>query len=429
MFKNIKSAIKESKTTIAVSAITSVVVFAVMFAGLAVFIFTNADYANRIFNSLSNGNNASLQSSGNSAEPDAVAEESRIVSIVEKANPAVVSIVITKDVPVVERYYENFNPFGGDDFFNNFFGGGFGFKIPKYREKGTEKKEIGGGSGFFISKDGFLVTNRHVVEDKDAEYTVLTNDGEKYSAKVLARDATLDVAILKVEGNNFHYLKFGNSDILKPGQTVIAIGNALAEFRNSVSVGVISGLSRSIVAGDSYGGSELLEGVIQTDAAINPGNSGGPLLNLSGNVIGVNVAVQKGAENIGFSLPSNTVKRIADSVRKYGKIIRPYLGVRYVQVTKKLKEKNNLPVDYGALVIRGESAEDLAVMPGSPADKAGIVENDIILEVDGIKLEQGKSLASIIRQKQIGQTVSLKILHKGKEKTVEVKLEKAPNNL
>jgi len=258
---------------------------------------------------------------------------------------------------------------------------------------------------------------------------VLTNDGEKYEAEVLAKDSVLDIAILKVKGKDFSYLKFGDSDLLKPGQTVIAIGNALAEFRNSVSVGVVSGLSRSIVAGDFSGRSELLEGVIQTDAAINPGNSGGPLLDLAGNVIGVNVAVQRGAENIGFALPSNTVKSIVDSVKEHGEIVRPYLGVRYIQVTEGLKKKNNLSVDYGALIIRGETTEDLAVIPGSPADKAGLVENDIILEVNGVKLDGKKSLALLIRQKKVGDEITLKILSKGKEKEVKVLLEKAPEGI
>ena len=195
---------------------------------------------------------------------DSAGEESQVIAVVEQSNPAVVSIVITKDVPIIEQYYERFDPF--EDFF-----GGFGFRMPRQRQNGTEKREVGGGSGFFISSDGLIVTNRHVVSDKDAEYTILTNDGEKYSAEVLARDTTLDIAVLKVEDNNFTYLQFGNSDSLKPGQTVIAIGNALTEFQNSVSVGVVSGLSRSITAGNTFGSSELLEGVIQTDAAINPG--------------------------------------------------------------------------------------------------------------------------------------------------------------
>ena len=216
------------------------------------------------------------------------------------------------------------------------------------RKKRTGKKEVGGGSGFFVSTDGLLVTNRHVVRDKDAEYTVLTDNGEKYNAEVLAKDSALDIAILKVKGKNFAFLEFGNSDLLKPVQAVIAIGNALTEFRNSVSVGVVSRLSRSIVAGDFSGRPELLKGVIQTDAAINPGNSGGPLLDITRKVISVNVAVQRGAENIGFALPGNTVKDIVDSVKEYEEIVRPYLGVRYMQITERLKEKNSLSIDYGA---------------------------------------------------------------------------------
>lgn len=367
-----------------------------------------------------------LQMTSNGNERIVFSEESMTTAVIEKANPAVVSIVVTKDVPVIERYFENFDPF--EEFFRNPFGGGFNFQIPRIREKGTEKREIGGGSGFFVSKNGFVVTNRHVVADTSAEYTVLTNDGEKYEAEVLARDPVLDIAILKTRASSVPYLEFGDSGKIKLGQKVIAIGNALGEFRNSVSVGVVSGLSRSIVAGDNFGHSELLEEVIQTDAAINPGNSGGPLLDLSGKVIGVNVAVSRGAENIGFALPANLVKSVVNSVVEHGEIIRPYLGVRYAQVTHSLKEKNNLSVDYGALVVRGDTPEELAVIPGSPADKAGIMENDIILEVDGVKIEEGKSLGLLIRQKNVGDTITLKVLSKGKEKTVTATLEKAPKN-
>lgn len=351
---------------------------------------------------------------------DLAEQESRIVNIVEQANPAVVSIVITKDVPVIEQYYEQFDPFA------DFFGGGFNFRIPRQRQNGTQKQEVGGGSGFFISADGLLVTNRHVVNDKDAEYTILTDNGETYNAKVLARDTTLDIAVLKVEDKGFTYLEFGDSDNVKPGQTVIAIGNALTEFQNSVSVGVVSGVSRSIIAGTTFGKSEMLEGVIQTDAAINPGNSGGPLLDLSGRVIGVNVAVQRGAENIGFALSANTVKNIVASVQEHGEIIKPYLGIRYITITKRLQEKNNLPVDYGALVTRGETREDLAVIPGSPAAIAGITENDIILEIDGVKIEHGTSISTHIRQKQVDQTVTLTILRNGTKKQITATLKKAP---
>jgi serine protease Do len=346
--------------------------------------------------------------------------ESVVVDTVKKANPAVVAITVSKNVPVYERYLERMpSPFGdffGDDFFG-------GFTIPQLRQKGTELREVGGGSGFLVSADGYIVTNRHVVSDEKAEYTVFTNDGKKHEAKVIARDPALDLAVIKISGSGFHHLSFGDSDKLEIGQTVIAIGNALAEFRNTVSVGVVSGLSRSITASDRRGGFEALDQLIQTDAGINPGNSGGPLINLSGEVVGVNVAVADGAENIGFALSVNSVKSIVESVKTTGKIVRPYLGVRYIEINEEIKEKNKLSVDYGVLVQRGVEVSDLAVIPGSPADKAGIVENDIILEIDGIKLTSDQSLAAIIRTKKVGDVVKLKINHKGQEKTVTAKLE------
>uniref|UniRef100_A0A7C4RAN9 PDZ domain-containing protein n=1 Tax=candidate division CPR3 bacterium TaxID=2268181 RepID=A0A7C4RAN9_UNCC3 len=426
MLKKPLTVIKKYKCNIIVSACTTVLTIIIIFS---VFLFsTHASWLG-FMKSFFKKDMSAINNNGETVKRDMVSEESDIINVVEKANPAVVSIVITKDVPIIEQYYQEVDPFG-DSFFDDFFGnGGFGFRIPQQKQNGTEKKEIGGGSGFFVTSDGYIVTNKHVVSDDKAEYTVFTNEGKKYNAEVLAKDNVVDVAILKVKGDGFPYLSFGNSDNLKPGQTVIAIGNALAEFRNSVSVGVISGLSRSVVAGDMFGKSEQLDGVIQTDAAINPGNSGGPLLDILGNVIGVNVAVSRGAENIGFALTSNMVKNIVDSVRQHGEIIQPYLGIRYIQITESLKKKNNLSVDYGVLVSRGETKDELAVIPGSPADKAGIVENDIILEIDGVKLEKNNSLTSIIRQKNVNQTIKLKILQKGKEKEIEVKLEKAPKNL
>ncbi len=344
--------------------------------------------------------------------------ETLVMNAVQKASPAVVSVVISKDIPVVEQYYES-------DPFDSFFDIPLEFRMPQYRENGTERRDVGGGSGFLVSEDGLIITNRHVVEDTEADYTVFTNDGKKYAASIVARDPVHDLAILRVEGSGFPFLSFTDSQDVQVGQTAIAIGNALAEFRNSVSVGVISGLSRSITAGDSAGRSEVLDNVIQTDAAINPGNSGGPLLNLRGEVIGVNVAVASGSENIGFALPGNIAKRALDSVRATGRIVRPILGVRYVMIDDALKSKNLLSVDYGALVVRGETSEDLAVIPGSPADKAGLTENDIILEVNNIKLDT-HTLASLIRDKNVGDAITLKILHKGEEKTLTVTLEETP---
>jgi serine protease Do len=340
----------------------------------------------------------------------------QVVSTIEAVNDAVVSVVITKDVPVYERYYEEYDPWG--------FGG---FSVPRVRENGTEEREIGGGSGFIVSNDGTIVTNRHVVEDLDANYSVLLNDGTSYDVEVLARDPQLDIAILRIAEpveSALTFVSFGDSQGLKLGETVIAIGNALAEFRNSVSVGVVSGLARSITASDGYGRSEQLDQVIQTDAAINPGNSGGPLLDLNGEVVGVNVATSRGADNIGFALPAHLVKGVVDSVREYGEIVRPYLGVRYTMIDARIAEANDLPVNYGALVIRGESYEQLAVVPGSPADKAGITENTIILSIDGEELRE-RDLATVLRSKSVGDRVELRILEDGQERTVTVVLEKA----
>lgn len=346
-------------------------------------------------------------------------DESLAISAIKKANPAVVSIIITKDLPKIEQF--NFNPFGNDPFFKQFFGEEF--NVPQFRQQGTEKKEIGGGTGFIVSSDGYIVTNKHVVSDKKAEYTVLSNDEKKYPAKVLALDPTNDLAIIKIDQKNLPVLSLGDSDKLQIGQSVIAIGNSLGEFRNTASLGIISGLMRSITASGSGIGTEQLSNIIQTDAAINPGNSGGPLLNLKGEAVGVNVAMAQDAQSIGFAIPINDVKKIINDVKTKGRIITPWLGVRYMIVNSDLKEKNNLSVDYGALITRGSEPGELAVLPGSPADKAGLIENDIILEFNGVKVDGKNSLIALIGKCSVGDEIALKILRKGAEKQIKVKLE------
>lgn len=229
-------------------------------------------------------------------------QEDQLTSAVANVVPSVVSVVVSKDVPKLEIVYEN--PFGDDPFFRD-----FGIQIPRYRQKGTERQQVGAGTGFLVSNDGYIVTNRHVVEDPRAYYTVLLYNGTQKTASVIYRDSANDVAILRIDGTGFAPATFGDSNALKLGQSVFAVGNALGEYNNSVSVGVISGLNRVLEAASAYG-IEKLTGVIQTDAAINPGNSGGPLVDLNGRVVGVNVAMVQGSQSIGFAIPINTIKTI-----------------------------------------------------------------------------------------------------------------------
>lgn len=346
-------------------------------------------------------------------------QEEAIIKAVKEISPAVVSVIISKDVPVFEEYF--YNPL---EEYEEFFGPGpFDFKVPQYRQKGTEKKEIGGGTGFIVSREGLVLTNKHVVLDEEAEYTVFTNDGRKFSAKVLARDPIQDLAVMKIEGNTseqFPTVKLGDSEKLQIGQTVIAIGNALGEFRNTVSVGVISGLGRSITA--SGGGLvETLEDVIQTDAAINKGNSGGPLLNLKGEVIGVNTAMALEAQSIGFAIPINKAKKDIEQIKTLGKIVYPFLGIRYVLINEKIKTEKDLPVDYGALIISGGAGE-LAIWPDSAAQKAGLKEGDIVLEFNKEKITTENSLAKIIMKYNPQDRAVLKVLRGEKEMNVEVVL-------
>lgn len=360
---------------------------------------------------------------------DVVDEQSAVVDLVEAANPAVVNIVISKDV---SQYYKSLDSdvFLFDDFFK--FGFPFELEFPEGRIKPDDENQndgevelqrIGGGSGFIIEGDGLIVTNKHVVSDEDAVYTVVLSTGEEYEAEVVARDSLIDVALIKIKAEGLPTLKLGDSESLKIGQTVVAIGYALAEYGNTVTRGVVSGMGRRVVAGTGSGMSEVLDEAIQTDAAINPGNSGGPLLNLQGHVVGINTAVSSKGQLVGFAIPINIAKRTIESVRVNGRIIRPWLGVRYMPVTPRLAEVNNLSVTYGALITRGETNEELAVIPGSPADKAGLVENDIILEVNGVKLEEKNSLAKEVAKYGVDEEITLKIQHKGSEKHVKIKLE------
>jgi serine protease Do len=348
-------------------------------------------------------------------------EESATIDVVKRVRPSVVSILITKEL---KNIYNSTGPNNLEDLFE--FGWPFGFRFEQPEQPDVapgQKTEVGGGTGFIVSSDGLILTNKHVVLDEEAEYTVITNDGQTYQAQVLAKDSINDLALLKIEADNLTPLGLGDSDNIEIGQTVIAIGNTLSEFRNTVTKGVISGVGRRVEAGGSFGFSEVIEQAIQTDAAINPGNSGGPLVNLKGEVIGINTAISGSGQLIGFSIPINEAKKVIESVTKYGKIVRPFLGVRYTIINKKIAEVNELPVDYGALIIKGKTAEELAVIPGSSADNAGLEANDIILEVNGQQIDNNNSLGRILAQFNPGDEVELKILHDGQEKTVKVILE------
>lgn len=232
-------------------------------------------------------------------------QEELLTAAVAAIAPSVVSIVVSKDVPKFDVVYEN--PFGNDPFFRD-----FGIRVPRYVPRGTERERVGAGTGFFVSSSGYIVTNRHVAEDREAFYTALLFDGSQAQAEVVYRDAADDIAILKIPGSAYRPAPLGDSAGLKLGQSVFAVGNALGEYSNSVSVGIVSGLNRTLSVRTASGAEELRD-VIQTDAAINPGNSGGPLVDLSGRVVGVNVAKVLGGENIGFAIPANRVKAIARS--------------------------------------------------------------------------------------------------------------------
>jgi serine protease Do len=280
-----------------------------------------------------------------------------------------------------------------------------------------------------VTSDGLILTNRHVVDDTTANYTVVTSDGKSYPANVVSRDTVNDVAFVRISASNLPVIELGDSGSVKVGQRVVAIGNALGQFQNTVTDGIISGLSRGVTAGDGSNtlgsSSEQLQNLLQTDAAINPGNSGGPLVNLDGQVIGINTAVAGQAQNIGFAIPINEVKPLIASVKSAGRIIRPYLGVRYVAVDQQVATQNNLSVKNGAWV---QAADDNnpGVVANSPAAKAGVKEGDIITKVGGSSVDATHSLQSLITQHKVGDKVTITLLRDGKTQTLDVTLEAAP---
>lgn len=327
-------------------------------------------------------------------------EESMVTRVVEKVTPSVVTVSISKTKTII-------NPL---NFLNEYFGGG-------NSDIGTtEKIEQDIGTGFIISEDGLIVTNKHVVSDLEAKYRVIVGKDEMIEVSNIYRDPLNDLAILKIDKTGLTAVDLGDSDKLKVGQSVIAIGTALGEFRSTVTKGVISGLGRGIVAGSPIQGTEKLDNVIQTDAAINPGNSGGPLINSSGQVIGVNVAVSQSGQNIGFAIPINVAKESIENFRETGEFERPYLGVAYKMVSKQIALLNDVAA--GAYIQE--------VLKDSPADKAGIEKGDIITQIDGQNLTESDNadLIKILNKKKIGDLIEIKFWRNEQEKVVKTVLEK-----
>jgi len=318
-----------------------------------------------------------------------VQEENAVISTVEKTSSSVVAIGVSRRVV---------NPFDP-------------FSLPT-REDATI------GTGFVVSDKGIIITNKHVVSDSETRYTVVTKDGQKYEVRKIFRDPNLDLAVVQIDATGLKTLELGDSSKLKVGQTVIAIGNALGKLTNTVTTGVVSGLGRSVTAGDPFGGSlESLDNLIQTDAAINPGNSGGPLLNSAGQVVGVNVATTEGAQNIGFAIPINSVKQIIDEFLTTGTISRPFLGIRYRFISRDVALLNEVP----------QGAYIQEVVENGPAEKAGIQQGDIITKIGGQKIDAENKVAEVVSKSNIGQQLNLTVWRDGKEIELTATISESPN--
>ncbi len=358
-------------------------------------------------------------------------EKSAIVDAIEEVSPSVVSIVISQELSTLRQQgnspFELFFP--NDPFFNNFVDPQVPQDTPQGEDANPVFQKVGGGSGFFIDESGLIMTNRHVVARDDVEYTLILHDGSEHSAEVVSRDFFNDIAVIKLvpadgaELPAFTPVRLGTSQDLKIGQSVIAIGNALAEFSNSATRGIISAKGRQITASDGQGRGENLSGLIQTDAAINPGNSGGPLINMAGEVIGVNTAIAADANGIGFAIPIDDVKQVIKSVQENGRIVRPILGVLFTMLTPELAAELGLEVEQGAL-LKGDE-QNFAVLPGKPAEKAGLQEKDVIIKVNGKDINNEQTLQREIMNYSPGDVIDVTYIRKGVEKVVKVTLEEA----
>lgn len=339
-----------------------------------------------------------------------VTEESATINIVKNVGPSVVTVTET-----TSPQSQSVSPFDLGPF--SIFG-----QQPQ-QTPSQQNQPISIGSGFIVSSDGLIVTNKHVVSDVGGTYRVTTADDKTYDVKNIYRDPLNDIAIIKIDpaqnsGKTLKPVTLGDSSKIEVGEYACAIGTALGEFRNSVTTGVVSGLGRGIQAGDAYAGyAEDLNNVIQTSAAINPGNSGGPLINSSGQVIGVNTAVAQNGQNIGFALPINTVKDSLSNFNQTGQFNRPYLGVKYTMLTKNVALSNNVP--------QGAYIQD--VVSGSPADQAGLQQGDIITKADGQAVSTSNELSTIVSKKKVGDSLSLTYWRNGSSHDVSITLGQAPN--
>ena len=294
---------------------------------------------------------------------------------------------------------------------------------------GRQYEQKSAGTGVIISKEGLIITNRHVVPSGTTEVKVVLSDSTELDADVVGRtngSDPLDIAFLKIkdlQGHDITPAKIGDSDNIQVGDRVVAIGNALGQFQNTVTSGIISGFGRDIQASDG-GGVETLQNLFQTDAAINSGNSGGPLVNTASEVIGINVATAT-AENISFAIPINDVKPLIDTVLETGKLERPYLGVRYVPLNKEASKELGLSLEQGAYIPKSTASRP-SIVANSPAEKAGLKEEDIIIEINGQKLDDKNTVVSILGRLRVGTTVDIKISRSGQEQTLKATLEPAP---
>lgn len=333
---------------------------------------------------------SSAVSSGYDGNSIITQEEEDIAGVADKVAPSVVSIITTQ-----QRSSSLYNA----------------------------RSQQGAGTGIIISKDGYVLTNNHVIDSANS-VTVIRADGTTYEdVKVIGRDPLNDIAFLKISNaNDLPAATLGDSKSVRIGQKVVAIGNALGQYQNTVTSGIISGTGRSVVAssdGTSRTAEELTD-LIQTDTAINSGNSGGPLVNMAGQVIGINTAIAQDANSVGFVIPISATKGMIASVLESGKVQRPYLGVRYLSVTPGVKKEYNLSVNQGAYIFADQGT---AIVQGGPADKAGIKEKDVITQVNGVEIGTKGSVSTLVGEYKVGDTVELTLLRDGKEKTVRVSLE------